>query len=112
MTYLEEQGSAVPGLQELRKAVNEYYFCDSFPYPDSAELRKLYALAEENQRAAAYIYAQEYGRSFGHQAGENAMAAIAKGEDISDTLSRMRDEGGTGSRMTCLMFGELFEMRP
>lgn len=40
------------------------------------------------------------------------MAAIAKGEDISKTLAKMREEGGTGSHITCLMFGELFEARP
>ena len=115
----EEQENAVPGLEKLRDAVDEYneafdayYFGDRPMRTLDAEEKKLYALAEENRRAAAYLYAKEYGRRFGHNAGENAMAAIAKGEDISKTLARMREEGGTGSRMTCLMFGELFEMRP
>lgn len=115
----EEQENAVPGLEELRDAVDEYnevlnacYFGGWPMRSIDTEEKKLYALAEENQRAAAYIYAQEYGRSFDHQAGENATAAIAKGEDISKTLSRMREEGGTGSHITCLIFGELFEMRP
>lgn len=115
----EEQENAVPGLEELRDAVDEYneafdacYFGDRPMRTLDAEEKKLYALAEKNRRAAAYLYAKEYGRRFGHNAGENAMTAIAKGEDISKTLSRMWEEGGTGSRMTCLMFGELFEMRP
>lgn len=43
---------------------------------------------------------------------EKALAFNATQEDISKTLARMREEGGTGSRMTCLMFGELFETRP
>ena len=115
----EAQENAVPGLEELREAVDEYneafdacYFGDRPMCTLDAEEKKLYALAEENRRAAAYLYAKEYGRRFAHNAGENAMAAIAKGEDISETLARMREEGGTGRHITCLMFGELFEMRP
>lgn len=115
----EGQENAVPGLEKLREAVAEYnstfhdcYFGDSPMHILDVEEKKLYKLAEENRRAAAYLHAKEYGRRFGHNAGENAMAAIAKGEDINKTLARMREEGGTGSRMTCLMFGELFETRP
>lgn len=110
----EEQENAVPGLEELREAVDEYneafndcYFGDRPMCTLDAEEKKLYALAAENRRAAAYIYTNDYARSFDRNSGEKAMAAISEGKDIKSALRQMWGEGGT--RVTYLLFNGLFE---
>lgn len=101
----EEREKSVPGLQELRWAVKEYYGCMFKPGAKEA----LNAIGEKYRRAAAYYYASAYATAFDHDAGTKAMEAISRGEDITNTLHRMRNEGGSGRHATCLLFSDLFE---